>query len=554
MRGASSEDGSSTEIEDLLKSWGTKHIRYRDHRSADTIPSQGPYWLQNGSFHRVLRLYPDNADAFMVSVVQDDEDEHIYHPLGISAHDESNPGSLSIAVPSRLYFERNDKHPLAGLRFAVKDNTDLSGIRTGGSSRCYTKLHGPRKESAPSIQKLLDLGAIAVGKTKTTQFADTEWATGDWVDFHPPFTPRADGYQSPSGSSAGSGAAVAAYEWLDVATGTDSCGSLRSPAAVEGLFTMRPSHGATSVEGIIPWGSAFDTFGVFARGVDSFVSLSRSLYGALGVQSSGRLPRRLIYPLDYWPVEHAESQASFQSVISKLETYIGVKCTAVRLTDLWETTNPVGTNESLASYFHSTLPWTYAPTQWQFYKTFQGDYREVFGKAPYFNPEGQFKMDWLPTITSEMHEHGVKKLSIFQTWFEENLIGPSSEEDGTSDALLLLPWTTGIPNYRDVYRPQPDWAGYGWQYYMISPFAHAPEMIVPIGQTRFYSKVTQREEWLPVSLGVIGARGSDVSLPALLQDFLHTMRLPTTVAVGERIFPLQSSPSIVKQTPLLHDG
>ena len=547
VRGAFSEDDLSTEIEDLLKSWGTKHIRYREHNSAETTISQGPYWLQKGSFHRVSRLYPDNADAFVVAVVQDDEDEHIYHPLGISAYGESNPASLSVAVPSRLYFKRNDSHPLAGMRIAVKDNTDLSGIRTGGSSRCYTRLYGPRKESAPIIQKLLDLGAIAVGKTKTTQFADTEWATGDWVDVHPPFTPRADGYQSPSGSSAGSGAAVAAYDWLDIATGTDGCGSLRSPAAIEGLFTMRPSHGSTSVEGIIPWGSAFDTFRVYARAVDSFASLSKSLYGAPGVQSSGRLPGRIIYPLDYWPVQHAESQASFQSFISKLEAYIGVKCTAIRLTDLWENTNPVGTNESLESYFHNALPWAYAPTQWQTYKTFQEDYWKAFGKTPYFNPEGQFKMDWLPTVTSEMHKDGLKKIFIFQSWFEENLISPS--EDGTSEALLLLPWTKGIPDYRDAYRPQPDWAGYGWQYYMISPFARAPEMIIPIGQTSFLSKVTKREEWLPVSLGVIGARGSDVSLPALLQDFVHAMQLPTTVEVGERAFPLQSL-SKVEQTPL----
>ena len=493
------------------------------------------------------RLYPDEFDAFVVSVVQGDEDEHNYHPLGVSAHGKSDPASLSIAVPSRLYYNRNHDYPLAGLRIAVKDNTDLSGIRTGGSSRCYIKLYGPRKRSAPVIQKLLDLGAIVVGKTKTTQFADTEWATGDWVDSHAPFTPRADGYQNPSGSSAGSGAAVAAYDWLDVATGTDSCGSLRSPAAIEGLFTMRPSRRSTSVEGIIPWGSAFDTFGIFARSVESFVSISRSLYGAPGVQSSGRLPRRLIYPLEFWPVQHAESQASFNSFISKLEAYVGVKCTAIRLTDLWEKTNPVGINESLASYFHNTMAWTYAPTQWQTYKEFEQDYRKVFGKAPYFNPQGQFKMDWLPTVTSEMHEQGLKKMSIFQSWFEENLIGPS--EDGTSEALLLLPWTTGTPDYRDKYRPQPNWAGYGWQYYMISPFAHAPEMIIPIGQTPFISKVTKREEWLPVSLGVIGARGSDVSLPALVQDFMHAMQMPTTVEVGERLFPLQN-PYIVDQTPM----
>ena len=75
---------------------------------------------------------------------------------------------------------------------------------------------------------------------------------------------------------------------------------------------------------------------------------------------------------------------------------------------------------------------------------------------------------------------------------------------------------------------------------MISPFARAPEMIIPIGQTPFLSKVTKREEWLPVSIGDVGARGSDVSLPALLQDFMHAMQLPITVEVGETAFPLQS--------------
>jgi len=549
LPGTCTRNSLGSELQDLFESWGTKHVRYQDDCSADTILRQGPYWLKNGNFHRVSRLFPDSVDAFVVAVVQDDEDEHAHHPLGISLYGESNPASLSVAVPSRLYFEQSDKFPLAGLRIAVKDNTDLSGIRTGGSSRCYTRLYGPRKASAPIVQKVLDLGAIAVGKTKTTQFGDTEWATGDWVDFHPPFTPRADGYQSPSGSSAGSGAAMAAYDWLDFATGTDGCGSLRSPAAIEGLFSMRPSHGATSVEGIIPWGSNFDTFGGFTRNIKSFALVSELLYGSSIAPRGGRLPKRIICPLEYWPVPHTESQTSFACFISKLEAYLGVKCLNVSLTNLWKDTNPVGTNESLADYFHDTLPWSYAPTQRQTYTKFQQDYWEAFGKAPYFNPEGQFKVEWLPTVTSDMHQEGLKKMSIFRSWFEKQLI-PHSEV-GTSEALLLLPWTTGTPDYRDVYRPQPDWAGYGWYYYMISPFAQAPEMIVPVGQTPFISKITKREEWLPVSLGIVGARGSDASLPVLLRDLMHAMHLPTAVEAGETAFPLQN-PTFVSQWPLHH--
>jgi Asp-tRNA(Asn)/Glu-tRNA(Gln) amidotransferase A subunit family amidase len=99
---------------------------------------------------------------------------------------------------------------------------DLSGLRTTGSSRAYAELHDPKESNAVIVQHLLELGFIVVGKVKTTQFADSEWPTCDWVDYHAPFNPRGDGYLTTSGSSAGSAAAVAAYEWLDFALGTDS--------------------------------------------------------------------------------------------------------------------------------------------------------------------------------------------------------------------------------------------------------------------------------------------------------------------------------------------
>lgn len=99
---------------------------------------------------------------------------------------------------------------------------DLSGMKTGASSRAYTSLYDPRKENAAVIQTLLELGAVVIGKTKATQFADSEWATCDWIDYHAPFNPRGDGYLTPSGSSSGSASAIASYEWLDFSLGTDS--------------------------------------------------------------------------------------------------------------------------------------------------------------------------------------------------------------------------------------------------------------------------------------------------------------------------------------------
>jgi Asp-tRNA(Asn)/Glu-tRNA(Gln) amidotransferase A subunit family amidase len=108
------------------------------------------------------------------------------------------------------------------LRLAIKDVINLKGMKTGASSRAYTDLYPAREKSAEAVQRLIDLGYVVVGKLKTTQFADSEWPTCDWVDYHGPFNPHGDGYLTPSGSSAGSASAIASYNWLDHSLGTDS--------------------------------------------------------------------------------------------------------------------------------------------------------------------------------------------------------------------------------------------------------------------------------------------------------------------------------------------
>lgn len=139
----------------------------------------------------------------------------------MSVFTEEYPSALTIGVPSRLYFTPTKQKPLAGLRIAVKDTQNVRGAKTTGSSRAWAQLYGPQEKSATGVQRLLDHGAIVVGKLKSTQFGESEWATRDWVDYHAPWNPRGDGYQTPSASSSGSAASVAAYEWLDLSTGTD---------------------------------------------------------------------------------------------------------------------------------------------------------------------------------------------------------------------------------------------------------------------------------------------------------------------------------------------
>jgi Asp-tRNA(Asn)/Glu-tRNA(Gln) amidotransferase A subunit family amidase len=138
-----------------------------------------------------------------------------------------------IPVPSRLGFEQpNPATPLAGKRIAVKDIFDLKGVKTTLCSKAYEELTTEARTTATCIQRLIDLGAVIVGKVKTSPFA-SGMGPRDWVDVQPPFNPRGDGYLDPGCSSAGSGAAIAGYDWLDVAIGSDSELLLQADAAFD---------------------------------------------------------------------------------------------------------------------------------------------------------------------------------------------------------------------------------------------------------------------------------------------------------------------------------
>ncbi|EEH06910.1 amidase [Histoplasma capsulatum G186AR] len=465
----------NTAAQQKLDTWGSQVLSAGNLGTLD-LQQPGPYFCNAGQLHKVYRLYPDTAGAFMSATIQSPNDPYLYNSFNVSVFTEEHPLTLTIGVPSRLYFTPTQEKPLAGLRIAVKDTQDVQGIKTTGSSRAYARLYGPRDKSATGVQRLLDHGAIVIGKLKSTQFGESEWATADWVDYHAPWNPRADGYQTPSASSSGSGVAVAAYNWLDLSTGTDCSGSVRAPAAIHGLFAIRPSTDAIDNKGVIPFSKNFDTFGIFARNIETLTTTSSVLYNQHAeIPSCFKKPKRIVYLSEYWPVKDKASSSVFESVIGKLENAIGTKRTNLSLNKLWAETNPVGTAVSIDDYFRTTFVSASAPDQWNMLKSFHSEYNRIFGHYPTLNPQLQWKM-----------------------------------------------W-------------RPSWTGEGWFFYFISVYAGAPEVILPVGQTPYHSRVTKREEWLPVAIGLVGARGTDAAFTSFIKDTMKSANISQTVDVGRTI-------------------
>jgi allophanate hydrolase len=148
--------------------------------------------------------------------------------------------------------------PLYGMAFAIKDNIDLAGTPTTAACREFAYVPA---ESAPVVQRLLDAGAIPIGKTNLDQFA-----TG-LVGVRSPYgTPR-NPFSSafiPGGSSSGSAVAVAAG-LCSFALGTDTAGSGRVPAAFNHLTGLKPTRGQLSSRGVVPACRSLDCVSIFAR-------------------------------------------------------------------------------------------------------------------------------------------------------------------------------------------------------------------------------------------------------------------------------------------------
>jgi len=147
--------------------------------------------------------------------------------------------------------------PLYGVPFAVKDNIDLAGVPT--TAACREFAYTP-EQSATVVQKLLDAGAIPIGKTNLDQFATgLVGARSPYGSGRNSFNPE---YIS-GGSSSGSAITVAAG-LVSFSLGTDTAGSGRVPAAFNNLIGLKPSCGLFSARGMVPACRTLDSISVFA--------------------------------------------------------------------------------------------------------------------------------------------------------------------------------------------------------------------------------------------------------------------------------------------------
>lgn len=206
--------------------------------------------------------------------------------------------------------------PLRGWTFAVKDNIDVASLPT--TAACPEFSHMPEK-NAFVVQRLIDAGAIVIGKTNLDQFA-----TGLNGTRTPHTIPRnainAD-YVS-GGSSSGSAIAVALGE-VDFSLGTDTAGSGRVPAAFNNLAGIKPTRGRWSASGLVPACRSLDCITVFAKTLREAVDVDRVVAGFDSSDPFSRVGEMRCLPSQKRLAVLPESQREFFGDAESARLYAG---------------------------------------------------------------------------------------------------------------------------------------------------------------------------------------------------------------------------------------
>lgn len=392
-----------------------------------------------------------------------------------------------------------------------------------------------------------------MGKVKTSEFTEGV-DPHQWMGSTCPVNPRGDGEQKPSSSSTGSAVAAAAYPWLDCTIGTDTGGSIRHPAGVNGLFGNRPTQSAISLSGVLGATDLLNTVGIFARDASTFTKIGMQLlpksFQPIVPQSDRKY--KLLYPVrgqqdnnthqPRWfpnslngPTHLTEAEKQMETFVQHLEHNLSCKRVPFNLDELWRALKPVGQPDTLdeaTGHIYSALV-SYSALHEGGINRFLSDYTASHSShEPIISPIVKLRLEYGRSLQlSEIAQH-LESMQVFATWVETVLFGSIDEEEIT---LLVFPQSFGIPNYRhDV--PAKEIAFY--EKFSVFAFGYlvgCPDYTVPVGEVPFESRVTGERGYLPVSVSMVARKGNDGPLFDIL-TLLEEEGVLRGVKTGRRMY------------------
>jgi amidase len=379
---------------------------------------------------------------------------------------------VDIRIPGRAVREGGHSSgggPLSNLSFAAKDIFDVEGQVCCCGNPDWLASHAPATRTAPVITRLLDAGATLVGKTITDELAYSL----NGQNFHYG-TPRNGGAPDriPGGSSSGSVSAVANGA-ADFALGSDTGGSVRIPAALNGICGIRPTHGATDLTGVMPLAASFDTVGWFARDAALLARIGDLLLPEDSAQDA--LGRAILIPTDAWALADPDVRAVVQAALDRLNL--------PRRQDI-DLAGPTGGLDA----------WRIAFRTIQMREIWAQHGAWIESRKPRFGPEIAERFA-LAKETAAKPEQGEAEL--------RNEIGAYVDELLAAGAVMVIPTAADIAPLKTQSSAESlRFRDRTLSLTSISNLTGVPQVQIPVG----------RVQGAPVGLSFISARGSDRAL------------------------------------------
>lgn len=369
--------------------------------------------------------------------------------------------------------------PLAGLTLGVKDIFDVAGHPTGGGNPEFPGASRIAAATAPSVQKLLDAGAAYLGKTQTEEL--TFSLMGQNVHFPHPVNPRARDRVT-GGSSSGSAAAVAGG-LCDIATASDTGGSVRGPASFCGLIGLRATHGVLSLEKTMPLAPSLDVFGWYAKDAATYEKVADVMLGEAPAALPTVRPLRLsaFDALVLGPDEAAE----YARMGAIVESVLGAATQAPAL-----------------SFPVDDLYWMFRRIQAYEAWAVHGDF---VSKTANMDPAVRARFEFGKTLGCEIAVDETKKRTEFRAELEA-LLG--------ADGVLVLPTMPGAaPKSASTGDELLDYRERALRLLCLSGLSGLPQITIPLGTVH----------GAPFGISLIGPRNFDRTLVALASRIMDAV-------------------------------
>ncbi len=473
----------------------------------------------------------------------------------IAAYDDAGPqlNAILLLNPNAIETARamdaerlakGRRSPLHGIPVVLKDNFDTADMPTTAGSFMLKGSIPP--DDAFLVQQLRAAGAIILAKLNMSEFASGDAMNSLDGPIYNPHDPR----RTPSGSSGGTGAAIAAA-YAPVGLGTDTGGSVRGPSSANGIVGLKPTHGLLSRDGIVPLALSFDTAGPMARNVYDIAVVLGVMTGidsadAATVKSEGLFKKDYTQFLDADALQGARIGVArdFMDSDEEVDWIMEAALEAMREAgaEIVDVTLPEWLLESRGKFyrairyreFRAQVKDYLATTDAQYPKSLEDlvkqsktlTSRRADGVIP--NP-GRWQLMLKEVESGELTDYDYLAVRDYALPLMRGTIGGLMEAENL-DAIVYP--TSPVRPERVDPEPNPEGApGSGKSPVILANLTGFPDLIMPAGFTG---------RGLPVSISFMGPAFSEPRLLALGYAFeqrTNARRLPVTTPVleGERI-------------------